>query len=87
MKRRSLDFHSADEVITEINRLRESGYQQLGRWNLSQICEHLAGTIQDHPMVDDLSVEDWREFMWIHAAHHLGFLVPSSASHTAPPSD
>ena len=39
-----------------------------------------AGPIDDHPLVDNLDVDDWKEFMWIHAAHHLGFLVPKEGS-------
>ena len=34
------------------------------------------GPIEDYPFLDDLPVEDWRQFMWMHAAHHLGFLHP-----------
>ena len=152
MKRRQLDFHSSDEAIQEIQRLREGGYDRAGNWNLTQICQHLTGTmdgtmngfgfripwilratfskwafryalktrklgsgfptfkslkpthedsvdddtiideciqsmercetypgpIREHPLLNDVSVEDWRQFMWIHAAHHLGFLIPKS---------
>ncbi|XZE56170.1 DUF1569 domain-containing protein [Planctomycetaceae bacterium SH139] len=34
------------------------------------------GSLDDYPFVDGLSHEEWRQFMWIHAAHHLGFLIP-----------
>lgn len=147
--KRRLEFHSANEVIAEIERLRNGGYTQLKRWNLSQICEHLTktmegemngpgfripwilrrtvgdwmtrrvlqarsmpsvptlpslrpttsqvgedpkatqqcittikkaerfeGSLDDYPFVDGLTHEQWRQFMWIHAAHHLGFPVP-----------
>lgn len=37
------------------------------------------GSLEDYPFVDNLEVEDWRQFMWMHAAHHLGFLIPNSA--------
>ena len=35
-----------------------------------------SGSMDDYPFLDDLSVDDWRKLMWIHAAHHLGFLIP-----------
>ncbi|QDV67950.1 hypothetical protein Poly24_16560 [Rosistilla carotiformis] len=34
------------------------------------------GSMEDYALLDGLSADDWREFMWIHAAHHLSFLVP-----------
>ena len=152
MERRTLDFASADEVIEEINRLRRGGYQKTGNWNLTQVCQHLNGTmtggmdgfgfrlpwilratvnkwafrytlktrklgkgfptfkslkptetdsgddddglidqcieclrrvadfpgpLSDYPLLNEISVDDWRQFMWIHAAHHLGFLIPN----------
>ena len=39
-------------------------------------AESFTGPIEDYPLLNDPSVEDWRQFMWIHAAHHLSFLVP-----------
>ncbi len=151
---RKLNFESGDEVIAEIDRLRRSGYEATGKWNLTQICQHLTKTIRlglegarvrmpwlirktlgawifgrilrtgrflsnvsapdilkpevprgpddpalieeckswiarardfegpmpPHPLVDGLTVEKWQRLMWIHAAHHLGFLVPLSDS-------
>ena len=151
MKRRQLDFRSADDVIADIQLLQRVGYQPTGNWNLTQICEHWTGTmaggldgfgfrapwilratvfqwgfdfalkrrwigrgfptlkrlkpqtsetvdndaeinqcietcrraaarvepIVDYPFLNDLPAADWRDFMWIHAAHHLGFLVPN----------
>lgn len=41
-------------------------------------CEAFTGSLDDYPFVDNLSHEHWRQLMWIHAAHHLGFLVPKS---------
>ncbi len=35
------------------------------------------GPMTDYALVDDLSVQDWRDFMWIHASHHLSFLIPN----------
>ncbi len=152
MKRRTLDFRSADEVIEEIQRIRAVRYQRAGNWSLTQICQHLTATmnggmdgfgfrlpwilratlckwafgyslkkrklgsgyptfkmlkpdavesadddalidecirsirraaefegpIRDYPLLDNISVDDWRDFMWIHASHHLGFLIPKS---------
>ncbi|MEM1224301.1 MAG: DUF1569 domain-containing protein [Planctomycetota bacterium] len=148
-QKRTLDFHTADEVVAEINRLRAQGYDKTKNWNLTQICEHLTatmsggmdgfgfrlpwvlratvmkwifqrmlrtrkmvsgptlerlkpksaegpdddaiidtcfatidrarswdGSMDDYPFLDHLSAEDWKQFMWMHAAHHLGFLVP-----------
>jgi hypothetical protein len=40
--RRELRFSTIQEVIAEIDRLEQNGYQSAGAWNLSQICEHLA---------------------------------------------
>jgi len=39
-------------------------------------AESFAGPIKDYPMLDHLSADDWRQFMWLHAAHHLEFLTP-----------
>ncbi len=147
--KRMLDFHTGDEVIAEIQRLRAVGYMKSKNWNLTQACEHLTATmsggmdgfgfrlpwilrstiikwvfnrmlrtrkmssgptlkrlkpkavngpdddavidiciatieraktfegpIEDYPFLDDLDVNDWRQFMWMHAGHHLGFLIP-----------
>lgn len=45
-KRRPLDFHSLDEVIAEVERLRDGGYTATGKWNLSQIGDHLSETMR-----------------------------------------
>lgn len=146
---RTLDFHTGDDVIAEIQRLRTAGYTKSKNWNLTQACEHLTATtaggmdgfgfraswilratiikwvfhrilrtrkmasaptlkrlkpeshdgtdndaiintciakielaqafqgpIENYPFLDNLDVEDWRQFMWIHAGHHLEFLMP-----------
>lgn len=52
-----------------------------------QICQRVAdfqGPIENYPLLDNVNVDEWRDFMWIHAAHHLGFLVPRSASSQSP---
>lgn len=137
-----------DDLIAWIERLQREGYEPQGRWNLTQICQHLTATISGgmngfgfrmpwlvrrtvgpwairrvlrtsrfprgvptfrvlrppapagedqpveiarcievirqaksfrgplppHPMVDDLSLEDWKRLMWVHASHHLRML-------------
>ncbi|SMP59413.1 Protein of unknown function [Neorhodopirellula lusitana] len=151
--KRTLDFHTGDEVIAEIQRLRRDGYTKTKQWNLTQICEHLtatmaggmdgfgfrlpwilrstivkwifnrmlrtrkmssgptldrlkpqseagpdddavidhciavveraqgfAGPLDDYPFLDNLKVEDWQQFCWMHAGHHLGFLSPNQPS-------
>jgi len=40
--------------------------------------ESFDGSLEDYPFVDDLTHDQWRQFMWIHAAHHLGFLIPTN---------
>jgi hypothetical protein len=148
--KRSLDFHTADEVIAEIQRLRSGGYTRTKNWNLTQACEHLTATmsggmdgfgfrlpwilratiikwifnrmlknrkmssgptmerlkpksdgaadddpiidacietikraksfpgpIENYPFLNELKVDDWQQFMWMHAGHHLGFLIPN----------
>lgn len=35
------------------------------------------GPLPPYPLVNNLSVENWKQLMWIHAGHHLSFLVPS----------
>jgi len=42
---RKLDFHTSDELIAEIERLRSQGYHKTKNWNLTQICEHLTYTM------------------------------------------
>jgi hypothetical protein len=42
MHRRALQFHDLDEVAREVQRLHTGGYDQVGRWDLAQVCNHLA---------------------------------------------
>lgn len=153
MKRRQLDLPSCQEVVAEIESLRGTEYEQVGNWNLTQICQHLTatmkggmhgfgfrfpwilratvskwgfyyglrtrrlfaglptirplkptapdgeddpaiivecletcwevaafnGTIENYPLLNEVDTDDWRDFMWIHAAHHLGFLIPPTS--------
>jgi hypothetical protein len=46
MPRRTLNLATLDEVVAEIERLRRDGYSVGGKWNLSQICEHLTATMR-----------------------------------------
>ena len=45
-ERRYLDLRSLDDVIAEVQRLRDGGYTALGKWNLSQMGDHLSETIR-----------------------------------------
>lgn len=40
-QRRKLQFDSFDAMISDVELLQRSGYRQLGKWNLSQVCRHL----------------------------------------------
>jgi Protein of unknown function (DUF1569) len=46
MPRRQLDFHDFNSIGTEIDRLEKNGYNQVGQWNLSRTCDHLAKTMR-----------------------------------------
>lgn len=41
-------------------------------------AEKYDGSFDDYPFLDNLKADEWRQFMWLHAAHHLGFLIPNS---------
>lgn len=45
-KLRKLAFASIDQIAVDIQNLRDSSYEQGGSWNLSQVCEHLAKTLE-----------------------------------------
>lgn len=47
-------------------------------------AESFSGSLDDYPFVDRLRHDQWRQFMWIHAAHHLGFLAPRDHQHEEP---
>lgn len=42
MPRRQLRFQDFDSVARELEDLRQSGYTKVGKWDLSQVCEHLS---------------------------------------------
>ncbi|HZT79571.1 MAG TPA: DUF1569 domain-containing protein [Gemmataceae bacterium] len=46
MTRRALDFRDFGAVAAEVERLRRTGYDQAGNWNLAQVCDHLAAAMR-----------------------------------------
>lgn len=40
MERRQLEFKTLDDAVSEARQLLHSGYEQAGRWNLSQVLGH-----------------------------------------------
>ena len=147
--RTDLRFQTGAEIVAEIRRLRRDGYERAGRWNLTQVCDHLTrtmdvalrpdgkrlpwivrrtvgrwlvghilrrgkfprgtpapkklrpadaaaddpatidaciakvqeaagfdGDLSQYPGVDGMTPDVFRRLSWIHASHHLGFLVP-----------
>jgi hypothetical protein len=46
MERRSLRFHSFDEVLSDADALLGSGYDRGGNWGLAQTCHHLAAGLE-----------------------------------------
>ena len=42
MEDRRLSFSEVQQVMPEVYRLRDQGYTQMGSWDLTQTCEHLA---------------------------------------------
>jgi len=42
MPRRSLQFDRMEQIMEDVDRLHTAGYTAHGKWDLSQICEHLA---------------------------------------------
>lgn len=41
-QRRTLHFANLQEVIEDVKTLDERGYRTVGKWDLSQVCNHLA---------------------------------------------
>lgn len=151
MQRRSLDFHSLEDVRAEVARLAAGPYRRCGTWDLATMCDHLArgievgmggttipmpgplrwlgpilgplvlrrmlkkrwmpagvrapapfvpaeqcepaaavarlnaaidranafpGPLPRHPFFGQMTVEQWRDLMVVHAMHHLSFLTP-----------
>jgi hypothetical protein len=42
LQRRTLNFRSLDEAVTDAERLHQSGYDKVGNWDLAQVCFHLS---------------------------------------------
>ncbi len=40
--RRTVEYHSHEEVLADVERIAARGYQQLGNWSLGQIAKHQA---------------------------------------------
>jgi hypothetical protein len=49
LQRRELAFDDLDAVIRDVEALADTGYQQVGNWDLAQVCGHLADWMQ-YPM-------------------------------------
>lgn len=45
MKRRTLRFHSFDEVLADADRLLAAGYDRAGSWSLAQAADHLTKVV------------------------------------------
>lgn len=148
LSRRRLDFKDWSQALADIDRLRASGYDRSGNWDLSQVLDHvgeglrtavrghdhrgpwivrkvfgpiilkriirdrrmkagikvpkwwLPGPTHDesaavgkfrsdvaafevmtttpcpHPFFGPMTKQQWNDLALIHAAHHLGFLIP-----------
>src|SRR5436309_2966521 len=50
VEQRQLEFKEFADVLAELDRLHQGGYEKLAQWNLAQVCDHLAyfmeGTLQ-----------------------------------------
>lgn len=44
--RRTLNFSNLSQVLEDVDRLVDGGYQQTGQWNLTQTCQHLTDWIR-----------------------------------------
>src|SRR5262245_49527699 len=52
MRQRILEFKDRADVVAELERLRRGGYTPRGKWDLFQMCDHLAyfveGSLDGH---------------------------------------
>lgn len=146
--RRRLTFAGVDDIMPEVDRLLERGYDRAGTWSLAQNCKHIStmilgsvdgfpflmpwlvraavgpvlrwqlitrgkmpdgaplprklqpqpdlddraeaealraavrlfqqhdGPFRTHPILGNLTRDQWHRLHSVHAAHHFGFLVP-----------
>lgn len=53
MQRRKLNLNSLEEIIADVERLQNGGYEKAGNWDLQQVCDHLAyfvrGSLEGYP--------------------------------------
>jgi hypothetical protein len=49
LKRRELRFENLDDAVRDAAMLQTTGYQRAGKWDLSQVCGHLA-TAMEFPL-------------------------------------
>ena len=42
-------------------------------------ADAFVGPIEEYALLNEIAVDQWKDFMWLHASHHLGFLVPDQA--------
>ncbi|MDA7951625.1 MAG: DUF1569 domain-containing protein [Pirellulaceae bacterium] len=57
-----------------------------------QIIQNLSETIQEaierteqlppYPWTTNITLDKWKQLMWIHASHHLSFLLPNESNDT-----
>jgi hypothetical protein len=40
-------------------------------------AESFQGPLPPYPLADHVTLDQWRHLNWMHAAHHLGFLMPN----------
>lgn len=52
-RRRELDLPDLDAVLIEARRLYEGGYEKAGKWDLTQICRHVAPIM--HAYIDGMN--------------------------------
>jgi hypothetical protein len=45
-ERRELSFERLEQVMPEVDRLLDGGYDRAGQWSLGQICQHLSRTFR-----------------------------------------
>lgn len=59
-------FSAGADEANEVKRFNEV---------LDRVKEY-QGEFQPHPVFEKISPEEWRQFHFIHIAHHLNFLIP-----------
>ena len=83
---RTLTFDSLDDAVAEAERLKATGYERAGNWDLGQVCGHLADWMLF--AVDGPPPVPWplRPFLWVaRRTFAPGQMRKSLASHSMPP--